>query len=104
MATCGSAQEGTWAQIWLSAPSVRLDPDAITLLNSEKVLDPIGHEMPRQGVHHLIDILMVQHMLRAQKGRISADTRLGDSGTLLMLRIPIVPLMLDLVPTLAPRH
>jgi hypothetical protein len=55
-------------------------------------------------VHHLIDILMVQHMLRAQKGRISADTRLGDSGTLLMLRIPIVPLMLDLVPTLAPRH
>jgi signal transduction histidine kinase len=104
MATCGSAQEGTWAQIWLSAPSVRLDPDAITLLNSEKVLDPIGHEMPRQGVHHLIDILMVQHMLRAQKGRISAETRLGDSGTLLMLRIPIVPLMLDLVPTLAPRH
>jgi len=99
MATCGAARDGAWAHIWLSAPSVRLDQNAVTLLNSDKVLDPIGHERPTHDVHQLIDILMVQYVLRAQKGRISAENRQGDSGALLTLRIPIVPRLLDLVTT-----
>ena len=90
IATCGPAQDGAWAQIWLSAPDIHLDHDAITLLNSGKVLDPMGHTMPTHDVHQLIDILMVQHVLRAQRGQITAEFREDGSGALLMLRLPMV--------------
>ncbi len=89
IATCGASQDGLVAHIWLSASGVDLDQNLITLLNSEKVLDPIGHAMPHHDLHQLIDALMVQHVMRAQRGRISVESRQDGSGTVLMLSIPM---------------
>jgi hypothetical protein len=89
IATCGASQDGLTAQIWLSASGVDLDQNLITLINTGKVLDPIGHAMPNHNVHQLIDALVVQHVMRAQRGRINVESRLDGSVTVLMLSMPM---------------
>jgi len=89
IATCGASQDGLAAQIWLSASGVELDQNLITLINIEKVLDPIGHAMPNHDTHQLLDALIVQHVMRSHRGRFSVETRQDGSGTVLMLSIPM---------------
>jgi hypothetical protein len=101
IATCDTAQDGLWAQIWLSAPGAHLDPNIITVLQSGKVLDPIGHAMPSHSIHQLINLLMVQYVMRAQRGQISIETRHGGPGTMAMLRIPIAALTSGRLPAVA---
>ena len=99
--TCGATQDGGWGQIWLSAPDVHLNQNVITLLCSGKMLAPIGNAMPTHDVHPLIELLVVQHAMRAQRGRISVEQHQPNSGTLLMLRLPMAVLTMGILPVVA---
>jgi len=101
IATCGASQDGLSAQIWLSASGVDLDQNLITLINTGKVLDPIGHAMPNHNAHQLIDALMVQHVMRAQRGRLNVESRQEGSGTVLILSLPMAVRTTGILPAAA---
>jgi hypothetical protein len=86
---CAASSDGAWVKIHLLAPGVTLDEDARTLLNSGKVLAPIGAAIPMHDVHQLIDVLVVQYALRTQKGHVCVESTDVDAGTTLLLRLPL---------------